>query len=99
MTQLQASSSVQRAPLLASEPAHPFPALLGNRARLTNSLAAKRAAVASLKAAWVSAAEADAARIGKVWPGADRQVQGDVSKIAAVRVERGAIDWNRPVAC
>ena len=36
--------------------------MLGNGTSLTASLAAKRAAVASLEAAWVAAAEADAAR-------------------------------------
>ena len=62
MTHLQAPSAVQRASLPASQPSRPFPALLGNRTSLTTSVAAKRAAVASLEAAWVAAAEADAAR-------------------------------------
>ena len=60
MTHLQAPSAVQRASLPAAQPSRPFPALLGNRTSLTTSVAAKRAAVASLEAAWV--AEADAAR-------------------------------------
>lgn len=60
MTHLQAPSAVQHASLPASQPSHAFPALLGNRTSLTTSLSAKRAAVASLEAAWVAAAEAEA---------------------------------------
>lgn len=62
MTHLQARPAVQCALLPACQPSHPFPALLGDRTSLTTSLATKRAAVASLEAAWVAAAEADAAR-------------------------------------
>ena len=53
-------------PPLASALSSPSPTatppLLGNRQRLRDTLAAKRAAVAALEAAWVAAAEADAAR-------------------------------------
>ena len=50
------------APSLASRSPMATPPLLGNRQRLRDALATKRAAVASLEAAWVAAAEADIAR-------------------------------------
>lgn len=40
----------------------PMSALAGNRSRLRDALAAKRAAVGRLEAAWVAASETDAAR-------------------------------------
>ena len=57
-------TAVRRAPSPASLTARPLPALLGDRSRLREALAAKRAQVVSLEAAWVAASEADAARAG-----------------------------------
>src|SRR3954452_5879039 len=64
-------TAVRRAPSPASLTARPLPALLGDRSRLLEALATKRAEVASLEAAWVSASEADAARAG------DRKIRMD----------------------
>ena len=57
-------TAVRRASRPASLTARSLPALLGDRSRLREALATKRAQVVSLEAAWVAASEADAARAG-----------------------------------
>jgi len=62
MTHLPRGGGQTLAPPPVNRAPTPTPPLLGNRQRLRDALAAKRAGVTALEAAWVAAAEADAAR-------------------------------------
>ena len=62
MTHLPAGGGQTLVPPLASRTSMAMPPLLGDRLPLREALAAKRAAVTALEAAWVTAAEADAVR-------------------------------------
>ena len=62
MTHLPAGGGQTLVPPLASRTSMAMPPLLGDRLRLREALVTKRAAIAALEAAWVTAAEADANR-------------------------------------
>ena len=60
MTHLSPADAVRRGSPPASRP--PWPALFGDHTRLCQALAGRRAIITALEAAWVAAAETDAAR-------------------------------------
>src|SRR4051794_25505282 len=62
MTHLFPAEAARAAPQSISRAGSPQPPLLGNRAPLRQAIAAKRARIAQLEAAWVAAAEAELAR-------------------------------------
>ncbi|MBV8914131.1 MAG: hypothetical protein JOZ05_13965 [Acetobacteraceae bacterium] len=62
MTHLFPAEAARAAPQSLSHPRSPLPSLLGERAPLRTAIAAKRAHIAQLEAAWVAAAEAELAR-------------------------------------
>ena len=62
MTHLFPAEAARAAPQSISGARSPFPGLAGNRAPLQQAIAAKRARMAQLEAAWVAAAELELAR-------------------------------------
>jgi hypothetical protein len=62
MTHLSPSPAARRTAPSVLPSSQPYPLLSGYRAQLDDALTAKRAAIAGLEAAWVAAAETDAAR-------------------------------------
>jgi hypothetical protein len=62
MTHLSPSQTARRPAPSVKPSSRNLPPLAGNPTRLHRALATKRAAIAALEAAWVAAAESDAAR-------------------------------------
>lgn len=62
MTHLFPAEAARAAPQAISHARSPLSLLRGNRAPLRNAIAAKRARIAQIEAAWVAAAEAELAR-------------------------------------